>query len=405
MHGSSRGPGLFSLSAMQRNGRRLIRAGLAAAMGLLAACSSPAQPAPEVVPAPVPVAPAPVLSTAPAAPVRVAPTRPPAQLWPFTKLAGADYVSLEAVAERYGMKLAWAKPDLERTLADARGIRFRFEVRQRDSYLDGVRVFLGAPVMLHKGELWISKLDVIKTVAPLLRPEDHRVLLPDTPPRLIVLDAGHGGADPGKQNLRLKLNEKDLTLDVVLRLKKILELRGYAVRLTRSEDVKLAPEQRADLERRAGVANEAKADLFLSIHFNAVEPKDAARVTGTETYVLTPQFQLSSTDNTGDSLTGIAFPGNKQDTANVVLGYHLHRQMLSGLKSSDRGFKRGRLRVLCFPECPAALLEAAYLSNDKEAARLGTPEFRQEIAEAIAEGVAAYSATLAGLRNAPPQVN
>jgi N-acetylmuramoyl-L-alanine amidase len=122
---------------------------------------------------------------------------------------------------------------------------------------------------------------------------------------------------------------------------------------------------------------------------------------GTETYVLTPQFQLSSTDNTGDSLTGIAFPGNRQDTANVVLGFHLHRAMLAGLKTSDRGFKRGRLRVLCFPGCPAALLEAAYLSNDNEAARLGTPEFRQQIAEAIAAGVQDYAATLAAIQPPP----
>ncbi|MES1167838.1 MAG: N-acetylmuramoyl-L-alanine amidase, partial [Oleiharenicola lentus] len=65
---------------------------------------------------------------------------------------------------------------------------------------------------------------------------------------------------------------------------------------------------------------------------------------------------------------------------------------------SDRGFKRGRLRVLCFPTCPAALVEAAYLSNDAEAACLGTPEFRQQIAEAIADGVQSYSTTLASLR-------
>ncbi|HEX2862897.1 MAG TPA: N-acetylmuramoyl-L-alanine amidase [Lacunisphaera sp.] len=218
-----------------------------------------------------------------------------------------------------------------------------------------------------------------------------------------MLDAGHGGADPGKQHLKLKLNEKDMTLDVVLRLKKLLELRGFAVRLTRSEDVKLAPEQRADLDRRASVANDAKADLFLSIHFNAVEPKDAARVTGTETYVLTPQFQFSSTDNKGDALTGTAFPGNRLDVANVLLGYHLHRAMLTELKTSDRGFKRGRLRVLCFAECPAALLEAAYLSNDQEAARVGTPEFRQRIAESIAQGVQAYAATLLTIQPAPPK--
>ncbi len=378
---------------------------------LLTACAAPATSAPAAAPpaAPVPAKPRdepPVAAATPPPapvpiPVRTAPTRPPEQLWPFTKLQGADYVSVRDIAKRYGLKAAWAKPEFARTVADAHGVRVRFETNQRDCYLDGVRVFLGAPVLFHRDELWVGKIDVIKTIAPLLRPEDHGVQLP-APPKLILLDAGHGGADPGKQNLRLKLNEKDMTLDVVQRLKKLLEARGYTVKLTRNEDVKLAADQRTDLERRAALANELKADLFLSVHFNAVEPRDAPRVMGSETYVMTPQFQFSSTDNNGDSLTGRAFPGNRQDIANAVLGFHLHRSLLSHLKTSDRGFKRGRLRVLCFPDCPAALLEAAYLSNDTEAARVGTPEFRQRIAEAIAAGVQDYSALLAAIHPPPP---
>jgi len=364
----------------------------------LTACSAPAQHPPAAVASP-PLA-APALPVAAPVAVRAAPSRP-SHLWPITRLQNIDYVSVNDLGQHYGLNPAWARLLIERTLSDAHNVRFKFETNQRDCHLDGVRVFLGAPVLIHLGDLWVSRLDVIKTIDPLLRPGDHQAMLPQAPPRLIVLDAGHGGADPGKQNLRLKLNEKDITLDVVLRLKKLLETRGYAVQLTRSDDTKLAPDQRTDLERRANTANVAGADLFLSIHFNAVEPRDAARVSGTETYVMTPQYQLSSTDNNGDSLTKTAFPGNRQDTANAVLGYHLHRSLLAGLKTSDRGFKRGRLRVLCFPNCPAALLEAAYLSNDAEAARLGTPEFRQQIAEAIADGVQAYAATLASLHPSP----
>lgn len=337
-----------------------------------------------------------------AIPVGAVPTRP-VHLWPFSRLHDTDYVRVNDLADHYHLKMAWAnQSNLTQSLSDVRGVRFLLEASQRDCYLDGVRVFLGSPVLFRQGDLWVSKRDVIKTIAPLLHPEDHRVLLPPGPPKLIVLDAGHGGSDPGKQNLPLKLDEKDVTLDVVLRLKQQLELRGYAVQLTRSEDLKLAPDQRTDLERRAAVANQVKADLFLSIHFNAVEPRDAQRVSGTETYVLTPQFQLSSTDNQGDSLTNTAFPGNRQDAANAILGYQLHRSLLTGLKTSDRGFKRGRLRVLCFPDCPAALLEAAYLSNDAEAARLATPEFREQIAGAIADGVQAYAGILASLQSVAP---
>lgn len=368
------------------------------ALGLLAlaACASaPAQPAPAAKPAEAPAA------KSPEVPTRAAPTRP-AHLWPFTKIQGVEWVKLDDVAAHYRLKTAWSKPGVELTLSDARGVRFRFEANQRDFYLDGVRVFLGRSALLHRAELWVTRLDVIKNIAPLLRPEDHLAFLPAAPPKIIVIDAGHGGNDPGKQNLKLKLDEKDMALDVVLRLKKLLELRGFTVKLTRSTDTRLADGQAADLHARTAFANAAKADLFLCVHFNAVAPKDAARVTGTETYVLTPQFQWSSADNSGDALTPVAFPGNKHDITNAILGFQLHQQLLMGLKTSDRGYKRARWAVLKFLECPAGYIEAAYLSNDKEAARVGTAEFRQQIAESIAEGVQAYAALIAALRPPPP---
>ena len=90
-----------------------------------------------------------------------------------------------------------------------------------------------------------------------------------------------------------------------------------------------------------------------------------------------------------------------------IAGQHVMKlvdeiQLINGLKTSDRGYKRYRYAVLRTLNCPGALLEAAYLSNDTEAARLGTGEFRQRIAETIAEGVQTYSATLAGLRLVAP---
>src|SRR5258708_26495853 len=179
----------------------------------LTACTAPAQPPP-----PVPSAPPPAAKTEPA-PIRAAPTRP-AQLWPFTKFRGTDYVSVRDIAKRYGLKAAWTKPGAMMTLSDARGVRIAFEKDQPDFYLDGTRVFLGELTYLSGDSLWVTKLDVIKTVAPLFQPADHLAFLPATPLKIIVLDPGHGGTDPGKQNLRLKLDEKDMALDVALRLKK-----------------------------------------------------------------------------------------------------------------------------------------------------------------------------------------
>lgn len=339
-------------------------------------------------------------------PVRVAPVRPSAapapQLWPTSRLRNADYVSVRDIAERFGLKAAWTKPELAMTLSDKSGVRFTFETHQRDFYFDGLRVFLGEQVLVEKDTLWISKLDVIKLVAPLFRPAEHQALLPAAAPRTIVIDPGHGGSDPGKESRTVGVKEKALTLDVALRLQKILERQGWRVVLTRTTDAKLAAEQALDLQRRADVANKAKADLFLSIHFNSVE-RDAARVTGVETYTMAPQFLLSTASDQPDEMTKVAFPGNRQDYANLLLGAELHRAVLAGLKTPDRGFKRGRLAVLRFIECPGALVECGYLSNDAEARRLAMPEFRQKIAEGLAAGLQGYAATLEALRPKPVQ--
>ena len=182
---------------------------------------------------------------------------------------------------------------------------------------------------------------------------------------------------------------------------KALELRGYRVVLTRDKDARFSNSPSIDLPWRAEVANKAGADLFLSIHFNAVE-SGAQRVSGSETYVLTPERMISTQPESDKSMIQAKNSGNNHDTANTLLGYHIHRQLITGLKTSDRGYKRYRYAVLRSLNCPGALIEAAFLSNDNEARRVGTPEFRQQIAEAIADGVQSYSVTLEALHPKPP---
>lgn len=380
---------------------RFLAHALGLVLALLTACTAPAQPksASPVPPAPVATKLEPVV-LAPE-PARVAPTRP-AQLWPFTKLRGEDYVAVRDIAKRYDLKVAWSKARTEITLSDARGGRLVFEKDQRDFHLDGARVFLGDLTLLNGDDLWVTKLDVIKTIAPVFAPADHAAFLP-APPRLIVIDPGHGGTDPGKQNARLKLDEKDMALDVALRLRKILEQRGYRVIMTRTTDKRFANNPEVDLPLRAEVANREGADLFVSIHFNAIDG-DVARVYGTETYVMTPQFQLSTQPERDRSMVKEQYPGNRQDAANALLGFQLHRQLVADLKTSDRGYKRYRLAVLRPLKCPGVLVEAAYLSNDTEARRVATPEFRAQIAESVADGIGNYAAVLAALRPAPAPV-
>lgn len=372
---------------------RISTRGLLPCFALLTACTAPAQPAP--LPPPVQAAPAP--AKVESVPVRAAPTRPAAPvLWTVTRLRDIDYVSVREVAQRFGLKPDWTKAEQVMTLRDARGLRFTFESNQNDFYFDGMRVFMGRPVLLHRDSLWVSLLDVIKLVAPLFRPADHRALLPATAPKTIVLDPGHGGIDPGTENKRVGINEKTATLDVALRLKKILEPQGWRVLLVRTEDRELSRDKKTDLLMRNDFANRNKADVFLSIHFNSAE-----RATGVETYTLPPQFMLSSGDETGDGMTKVAYPSNRLDYANLFLGEQLHRALLAGLKTPDRGFKRARKAVLRMLDCPGVLVECAFLSNDAEARRVATPEFRQQIAEALAAGVKNYAEALAALQPIP----
>ncbi len=312
--------------------------------------------------------------------------------WPAVRLYGEDYVNLAVVAERLGLKAAPDTTGQKLLLKDGPAVRFAFEDTQRDFYLDGARIHMSRPVVADKGSLWVTRIDVEKTIAPLFRPKDRAARLPRARPRTIMLDPGHGGTDPGTENRKLGLSEKVFALDVALRLKKLLEADGHRVLLTREKDERFSNNPRVDLPMRAAVANKAGADLFISIHFNHAPES----ITGVETYVFTPQFMLSTSDSKPDENTPQAFPANRQDDANVLLGYQMHRAMVAGLRTPDRGFKRARWAVLRDLACPGVLVEAAYLSNDEEAKRVDTAGFRQQIAGAIAQGVRNYAEALRG---------
>lgn len=332
------------------------------------------------------------------APVRAAPTRP-AQAWPTSKIRGDDCVDINDVAARFGLKVEWNKPAQTVVLKSGKDVRFTFELGQRDFYYDGLRIFLGERPALEKDTLWLAKLDVIKIVAPLFRPIDQLAQFPAGQPRVIVLDAGHGGTDPGTENKAIGVNEKTLALDVAKRLKKLLELRGWRVLMVREKDVELSKNKKVDLAMRADFANKNNADLFLSIHFNSAPQS----ISGVETFVLPSQFMLSTSDETGDEMTKTSFPGNRFDYANTLLGEKVHRALRAGLKTPDRGFKRQRWAVLRTLDCPGALIECGYLSNEAEARRSATPEFRQQIADSIADGLDNYVATLTAMRTPPAE--
>ncbi|MFH1537575.1 MAG: N-acetylmuramoyl-L-alanine amidase [bacterium] len=186
--------------------------------------------------------------------------------------------------------------------------------------------------------------------------------LPAVP--LVVLDPGHGAPEPNPRGYREgavspdgKLLEKDVALDIALRLKKLLEKSGVRVEMTRAGD----SVEMMDPYRRVEFADARDADIFVSIHLNG----DADRtMQGAEVYWYDPLSRPLA--------EAVAEP-------------------LSGRTGREAGLAPfGSFAVIRTPRRPSVLVEAAYLTNPGEAGLLATEDFRQKIAEGIAEGIAGY---------------
>ena len=292
---------------------------------------------------------------------------------------------MEEVAKRLGVTLA-AGPGRTLVLSD-RTHRFEFEADSREARIDGVRFFLGEPVTVVNGKAQVSRTDYEACLVPLLRPTLLQKV--PRPPKVIVIDPGHGGVDHGTQNPRLGLKEKVFALDVSLRLKRLLESRGYEVVLTREKD------ERLELQSRAIIANRAKADLFVSVHFNSLYPD--TKTSGAEVFTFTRAGQRSDQSRgpgQPDDTEHEAAPVNRHDAWSVLLGDAVHRATLKALKLPDRGQKTKHLGMLRGLNCPGVLVESGFLSNDEEAKKIATPEYRQRIAEALAEGIEWYASVV-----------
>ena len=319
----------------------------------------------------------------------------PKQTPSSTRFGAAEWVEIGLGAKRLGLKVGWTLPSREVVLTD-KDNRLELASDRLEVVLNGQRIFLGQAPVSRGGNLYLSKIDLERCLVPLVRPALLGV--PKAAPKTIVIDPGHGGPDTGKFNGVLGLFEKTYTLDTSLRLKKILEARGWKVVLTRSDDRQLKPGKQDDLQRRAQIADEVDADVFVSIHFNSVA-EQVEKVSGAEVYRFTPQHQAPVTRTLRRLDDEVLNPGNGNDVWNSLLAYSIQRRLLRELKLDDRGFKHDRLAVLRLVSCPAVLIEGGFLSNTTEARRIANATYRQQLAEAIANGLGAYASQLQSLRD------
>ena len=191
---------------------------------------------------------------------------------------------------------------------------------------------------------------------PVPIPTRQPAVAPALAGRVVVIDPGHGGKDPGTTSARA-FKEKALVLEVAQRVTDELLGRGLDVRMTRQDD------HFVELEERSALANSLRADLFVSIHADAARNRTAQ---GFTVYVSRQPRQAS------------------QAAAEAIA----RRLRAAGVPS--RGQKEANYRVLVGTTCPAVLVELGYLSNAEEAARLATSAYRRQLAEAIAGGIVDY---------------
>jgi N-acetylmuramoyl-L-alanine amidase len=215
----------------------------------------------------------------------------------------------------------------------------------------------------------------------------------------VVIDPGHGGHDEGTQGPK-GLLEKDLVLDVATRLGKLIEDRmGAEVIYTRSDDT-FVP-----LEGRTALANDKKADLFLSIHANS---SPTPRVTGVETYYLNftdskDALEVASRENASAQksvfeLHDIIQQISAHDKAEESRDFASRMQTALFAFSSrtftaekNRGVRKAPFVVLIGANMPSVLVEIGFLSNPREEALLIKPDYRQKLAEALFRGLTKYA--------------
>ena len=220
----------------------------------------------------------------------------------------------------------------------------------------------------------------------------------------VVLDAGHGGEDPGA--VRNGVKEKDIALAVVLKAGALLEKQSdIEVVYTRKTDVFIG------LQQRANLANKAKANLFVSVHCNSV---DSPTPFGTETFVMGMSKNKSNLEvakkensvifletdyktryggydpNAPETMIGLKLLQEEHRDQSIDLASKIQDGFTNGMKRYNRGVKEGPLWVLSQSNMPSVLVEIGFISNKAEAQFIATEHAQNEFARVIAQAILQY---------------
>ncbi|MFA5338566.1 MAG: N-acetylmuramoyl-L-alanine amidase [Candidatus Omnitrophota bacterium] len=318
------------------------------------------------------------------------------------KIDGKSYIPLTLIAGYYQARCEWDPVARRADLIKENKI-FAFYVGMDYAAINGKPERLSSPVVFYEGSAAIPADFAINSIARVLSPP--RITGPRPPVtqkylvRKVVIDAGHGGNDPGAVG-RTGLKEKDLVLDVARRVKEQLNENGVDVVMTRDRD-RFIP-----LEKRSQIANENNVDFFVSIHANSARLKGAK---GFEVYYLSTavddnaraveaaensflkfddsSFQRRNTDLEA-TLWDLVYTENREES--IELARNISKSVDASTSLYCRGVKSARFYVLKGAQMPAVLVEIGFISNPAEEKDLKSASCREDVASAIAKGILNY---------------
>ena len=245
-----------------------------------------------------------------------------------------------------------------------------FYLDRNGIYVTGSHIINGALHSFKGNGVWIREIkeNTVSNELPFATSNYQKV---------IFLDPGHGGKDPGAQYLGLK--EKDLTLQVSQQLKTKLESLGYTVIMSRSTDVFVD-----FVTERSKMSNETNADMFISIHFNATGHGLDSGEDGIQTYMYQPTGNIPSVINKKwhDNPTRLKY--------SYKLGSYIHQSVLATTQAKDAGLLAKSFAVLRETNKPAVLLELGYMDDSKESQKIRTKEYQQKLVDGIVQGIQQY---------------
>lgn len=321
---------------------------------------------------------------------------------PTYNIGGIQYAPLVPICNAYGIK--WSYDTYAHTI-NLRRDTHTVSMLVGDDFMlvDGQKKDLRHPVNIYQGQILVPGRfnEYLQELFPIRSSQAQRreISVPMELKR-VVIDPGHGGKDPGAIS-RSGLQEKNVNLDIALRLKNMFERSGVSVVMTRTYDVFIP------LPRRAEIANRSGADIFISVHSNA---NPSRSMNGFEVYYVSgkisdyqralslarisaPQIKGSSLgSNSNDlkvTLWDMIYTNNRAES--IDLAGNLCQTASRNIRVPILGVKGANYYVLKNVRIPAVLIEVGFLSNSYEERLLRDSAYRQQIAESIFEGVGRYS--------------